>query len=122
MVMFLAFFLLVGGDTFKRKLVRLTEPPLSKKKITVHILDDINNSINQYMVMLLVTNVDGGSAYVDCLSHHRPRKRGRLGLATGVVHVIPYFGPVITVAKLPAWRPLCSLTRFQSLCWSQALQ
>ena len=42
MVVFLVFFLLLGGDTFKRKLVRLTGPSLSKRKITVRILDDIN--------------------------------------------------------------------------------
>ena len=35
MVVFLVFFLLLGGDTFKRKLVRLTGPSLSKTKITV---------------------------------------------------------------------------------------
>ena len=57
MVAFLVFFLLLGGDTFKRKLVRLTGPSLSKRKITVHILDDINASIQKYMLMLLTTNL-----------------------------------------------------------------
>src|SRR4029434_2562500 len=56
LVAFLVFFLLIGGDTFKRKLVRLTGPSLSKRKITVHILDDINSSIQKYMLMLLATN------------------------------------------------------------------
>jgi predicted PurR-regulated permease PerM len=37
MVLILVFFLLLSGDTFKRKLVRLTGPSLSDKKITVHI-------------------------------------------------------------------------------------
>ena len=32
MVLFLTFFLLLGGDTFKRKLVRLTGPSLSKRR------------------------------------------------------------------------------------------
>ena len=57
MVMFLTFFLLLGGDLFKRKLVRLTGPTLSNKKITVQILDDINDSIQKYLFMLLVTNL-----------------------------------------------------------------
>src|SRR6478609_8459617 len=57
MVTFLVFFLLLGGDTFKRKLVRLTGPTLSKRKITVQILDDINASIQKYMLMLLTTNL-----------------------------------------------------------------
>ncbi len=62
MVVFLVFFLLLGGDTFKRKLVRLTGPSLSKRKITVQILDDINASIQKYMLMLL----DDKSARRDC--------------------------------------------------------
>jgi hypothetical protein len=53
MVLILVFFLLLSGDTFKRKLVRLTGPSLSDKKITVHILDDINSSIQSYMFTLL---------------------------------------------------------------------
>jgi len=57
MVVFLVFFLLLGGDTFKRKLVRITGPSLSKRKITVKILDDINGSIQKYMLMLLATNL-----------------------------------------------------------------
>mgnify|MGYP007026942348 CR=1 FL=1 len=57
MVVFLVFFLLLAGDTFKRKLVKLTGPSLSRKKVTVHILDDINTSIQNYMFMLLVTNI-----------------------------------------------------------------
>ena len=57
MVLFLTFFLLLSGDTYKRKLVRLTGPSLSSKKITVHILDDINESIQRYLLMLISTNV-----------------------------------------------------------------
>ena len=57
MVAFLVFFLLLGGDTFKRKLVRLAGPTLSKRKITVKILDDINGAIQKYMLMLVVTNL-----------------------------------------------------------------
>ncbi|MEG2964439.1 MAG: AI-2E family transporter, partial [Janthinobacterium sp.] len=34
MVIFLVFFLLLSGDTFKRKLVKLTGPSLSRKKVT----------------------------------------------------------------------------------------
>ena len=37
--------------------MRITGPGLSDKKITVHILDDINESIQRYMFVLLATNV-----------------------------------------------------------------
>ncbi len=49
MVLFLTFFLLLSGNTYKRKLVRLTGPSLSNKKIAMHILDDINASIREFL-------------------------------------------------------------------------
>ena len=95
MVGFLVFFLLISGDTFKRKLVRLTGPSLSKKKITVHILDDINESIQRYMFMLFMT-----SLLVTLLSWIAFRwigleNAGAWAVAAGLLHVIPYFGPAV---------------------------
>src|SRR5690606_35776209 len=50
--LFIVFFGLASGNTFKRKLVKLAGPSLSQKKITVQILDNINASIQKYMFML----------------------------------------------------------------------
>ena len=98
MVLFLTFFLLLGGDTFKRKMVRLTGPSLSKKKITVQILDDINDSIQKYLFMLLLTN-----ALVAVLAWFAFRwigleNAGAWAVASGLLHVIPYLGPGVTAA------------------------
>lgn len=98
MVLFLIFFLLLSGDTYKRKLVRLTGPSLSSKKITVHILDEINESIQRYMFMLLITN-----ALVAVLSWIAFRwmgleNAGAWAVAAGLLHVIPYFGPLLIAA------------------------
>jgi predicted PurR-regulated permease PerM len=100
MVLFLTFFLLLGGDTFKRKLVRLTGPSLSKKKITVQIVDDINDSIQKYLFMLLLTN-----ALVAVLAWIVFRwigleNAGAWALASGLLHVIPYLGPGVTAAAV----------------------
>jgi predicted PurR-regulated permease PerM len=100
MVVFLVFFLLLAGDTFKRKLVRLTGPSLSKKKITVKILDDINGSIQKYMVMLLTTNVLVG--FLAWIAFHWMglENAGAWAVAAGMLHVIPYFGPAITAGAI----------------------
>jgi predicted PurR-regulated permease PerM len=100
MVMFLTFFLLLSGDTYKRKLVRLTGPSLSNKKITVHILDDINASIQRYMLMLLATNVLVGLLTWIALRWIGLDNAGAWGVAAGLLHVIPYFGPVVTAAAI----------------------
>ena len=96
MVIFLVFFLLIGGDTFKRKLVRLTGPSLSRKKITVQILDDINGSIQKYMLMLLTTNLL--VALLSWIAFHLMglENAGAWAAAAGVLHIVPYLGPGIT--------------------------
>lgn len=95
MVLFLVFFLLLSGDTFKRKLVKLTGPSLSKKKITVHILDDINASIQRYMFMLLVTNVMLAATMWLVFRLIGLQNAGAWAVAAGLLHIIPYFGPML---------------------------
>jgi predicted PurR-regulated permease PerM len=98
MVLFLAFFLLLGGDTFKRKLVRLTGPTLSNKKITVQILDDINDSIQKYLFMLLVTNALLAVLVWIAFRWIGLENAGAWAVASGLLHVVPYLGPGVTAA------------------------
>jgi predicted PurR-regulated permease PerM len=96
LVLFLTFFLLLGGDRFKRKLVKLTGPSLSKKKITVQILDDINDSIQKYLLMLLLTNVLVGVLAWIAFRGIGLENAGAWAVASGLLHVIPYLGPGVT--------------------------
>jgi predicted PurR-regulated permease PerM len=98
MVAFLVFFLLLGGDKFKGKLVRLTGPSLARKKITVRILDDINSSIQKYMLMLLTTNLLVASLSWIAFRWIGLENAGAWGAVAGVLHIVPYIGPVITAA------------------------
>ena len=98
MVIFLIFFLLLGGDTFKRKLVRMTGPSLTKKKITVHILDDINGSIQKYMLMLLTTNLLVGLLAWIAFHWIGLDNAGAWAAAAGLLHIVPYLGPAVTAA------------------------
>ena len=100
MVLFLTFFLLLGGDTFKRKLVRLTGPSLSKKKITVQILDDINDSIQKYLFMLLATNMLVAALAWIAFRWLGLENAGAWAVASGLLHVIPYLGPGVTAAAI----------------------
>jgi predicted PurR-regulated permease PerM len=96
MVVFLVFFLLLGGDTFKRKLVRLSGPSLSKRKITVHILDDINGSIQKYMLMLLTTNLLVGLLAWLAFYWIGLDNAGAWAAGAGLLHIVPYLGPAAT--------------------------
>jgi len=98
MVVFLVFFLLLGGDQFKRKLVRLTGPTLSNKKITVNILDDINGSIQKYMFMLLTTNLLVALLTWIALRWIGVENAGAWAVGAGFLHIVPYLGPGVTAA------------------------
>ena len=100
LVLFLTFFLLLGGDTFKRKLVRLTGPSLSNKKITVQILDDINDSIQKYLFMLLLTNALVAALAWMVFRWIGLENAGAWAVASGVLHVIPYLGPGVSAAAV----------------------
>ena len=95
MVLLLVFFLLLAGDSFKRKLVRVTGPSLSDKKITVHILDDINVSIQRYMFTLLVANVLLALLTWSTFWWIGLENAGGWAIAAGILHVIPYLGPAL---------------------------
>jgi predicted PurR-regulated permease PerM len=111
MVVFLVFFLLLAGDTFKRKLVKLTGPSLTRKKVTVHILEDINTSIQNYMFMLLVTNTLLALLMWGVLRMIGLENAGAWAIFAGVAHVMPYFGPLlITLAT-----GLVAFLQFESL-------
>ena len=100
MVVFLVFFLLLGGDTFKRKLVRVTGPSLTKRKVTVHILDDINGSIQKYMLMLLATNLLVVLMSWIAFIFIGLENAGAWAVAAGVFHIVPYLGPAIAAVGI----------------------
>ncbi|MEO6354763.1 MAG: AI-2E family transporter [Oxalobacteraceae bacterium] len=98
MVVFLVFFLLLSGDTFKRKLVKLSGPSMARKKIAVHILDNINTSVQNYMSMLLVTNLLLAVVTWIALRWIGLENAGAWAVAAGFLHIIPYFGPLLITA------------------------
>jgi predicted PurR-regulated permease PerM len=111
MVVFLVYFLLLAGDTFKRKLVKLTGPSLSQKKITVHILEDINTSIQNYMFMLLVTNLLLALLMWLALYAIGLENAGAWAVSAGLMHLMPYFGPLLITSATG----LVAFMQFESL-------
>jgi len=92
-VLFLAYFLLVSGDTFRRKLVRISGPTLSKKKITLQVLDDITGQIQRYLLVQIVTSILVGVATWFAFLWIGLEHAAILGVAAGVCNTIPYLGP-----------------------------
>lgn len=95
MVIFLVFFLLLAGDTFKRKFVHVCGRNLSEKKISVHMLGEIHRSIRLYMMMMVVTNVLLALLTWAAFRWIGLENAGMWAVVAGALHVIPYFGPLL---------------------------
>jgi predicted PurR-regulated permease PerM len=100
MVLFLVFFLLVTGDLFKRKLVKIAGPTLTKKKITVQIMDDINRQISGFLRVQVVTSALVGVLTSGALWYFGVRQYIIWGILAGVFNSIPYLGPLIVTGGL----------------------
>jgi predicted PurR-regulated permease PerM len=111
MIAFLVFFLLLGGDTFKRKLVRLTGPSLSNRKTAMRILDDINESIQKYMLMLLTTNLVVALLSWIAFRWIGLENAGAWAAATGLLRIVPYLGPGVAAFATG----MAAFMQFQSL-------
>lgn len=99
MILFLSYFLLVADDLYKRKLVKIA-PTLSKKRITVQIVDEIGTQIERFMLVQVLTSVIVGVATSVALWWIGLDQPVIWGLAAGVFNSIPYFGPLIVTGGL----------------------
>ena len=100
LIFFLVFFLLQSGDMFKRKLVKIAGPTLSKKKVTVEILDEINHQIGGFLFVRAVSSFAVAIVTWLALRWLGVENAGVWGMAAGVLNSIPYFGPVIVSGGL----------------------
>jgi predicted PurR-regulated permease PerM len=100
MVLFLVFFLLLTGDLFKRKLVRIAGPTLTKRKVTVQIMDEINKQISAFLRVQVVTSLVVAVATGVALWWFGVEQYIIWGLLAGIFNSIPYLGPVVVSAGL----------------------
>ena len=100
LIFFLVFFLLQSGDLFKRKIAKIAGPTLSRKKITVEIMDDINRQIGGFLFVRGVTSLVVAIITWLALLWLGVENAGFWGIAAGVLNTIPYFGPFIVSGAL----------------------
>ena len=110
-VIALVYFLLIAGDSFRRTLMRISGDTLSKKKITLQILDEIDSQIQRYLLVQLATSgllgVVAWLVFVSIGLENAPF----WGLLGGVLHLIPYAGPTAFVLLVG----LVAYAQFESL-------
>ena len=99
MVLFLVFFLLVTGDLFKRKLVKIAGPTLTRKKITVQIMDEINKQISGFLRVQVITSAAVAVATSLVLWWFGVQQFVVWGLLAGIFNSIPYLGPLVVTVR-----------------------
>ncbi len=110
-VVALVYFLLIAGDTFRRTLLRISGDTLSKKKVTLHILDEIDGQIQRYLLVQIATSALLGALAWVVFSWTGLNNALTWGCIGGVLHLIPYAGPAAFVALIA----LVSYVQFDSL-------
>ncbi|MDQ0610032.1 putative PurR-regulated permease PerM [Variovorax sp. W1I1] len=98
LVAFLTYFALCSGDTFRRKLIKITGSSLQKKKVTVHVLDDITRNIERYLLVQIFTSVLVGLATGLAFWAIGLENAAVWGIIAAVTNLIPYIGSVIVLA------------------------
>lgn len=94
LVLFLAYFLLSSGDLYRRKLVKIVGPSLTKKKVTVQILQEIDQQIESFLMVQVFTSALVGTATWLAFRWIGLEQAAVWGLLAGVCNSIPYVGPI----------------------------
>ena len=94
-VLLLTYFLLASGAHFRRKLVQLVGPSLSRKKDAVRILDEIDTQIQRYLLVTLASNALLAVGTWLAFLALGLDQAGVWGAAAGVFHFVPYLGPAL---------------------------
>ena len=100
MVLFLVYFLLVTDDLFKRKIVKIAGPTLTKKKISVQIMDEINQQISNFLRVQVITSALVAVATSVALWAFGMDNYLIWSLMAGSFNSIPYLGPIIVSGGL----------------------
>jgi predicted PurR-regulated permease PerM len=101
-VISLVFLLLVAGDTFKRKLVRVSGETLQEKRITVEILEEVDRQIQRYLLIHVGTSALLGVLSWAVFAWVGLDNAAFWAVTAAVLHLIPYVGSALTIAATGA--------------------
>ncbi len=97
-VVFITFFLLASGNSFRRKVVRIAGPGFAQKRITVQALDEITDQIQRYLLVQLVTSILVGIVTWLLFLAIGLKHAAVWGVVACVLNFIPYLGSIVFTA------------------------
>jgi predicted PurR-regulated permease PerM len=93
-VLFVTFFLLVSGDTFRRKMVRIAGPGFGQKRLTLQALDEIDAQIQRYLLVQVFTSALVGAATWLAFLWIGVDNAAVWGVVSFALNFIPYVGSI----------------------------
>ncbi|MGE0448216.1 MAG: AI-2E family transporter [Vicinamibacterales bacterium] len=99
-IVFLVFFLLLSGRHVRNRIIEIMGPDADDRRTTATIIDEINTSIQRYLLVLLFTAVVVGLATWLMLRWMGVEQAAMWGMLAGIFNSIPYFGPVVVSGGL----------------------
>ena len=97
-VVFIAFFLMASGDSFRRKMVKIAGPTFAQKRITVQLLDEVTEQIHRYLLVQVFTSVLVGILTWAAFSVIGLEQAAVWGVVAFVLNFIPYLGTIVLTA------------------------
>lgn len=94
-VVCIVYALLVGGDLYKRKIVRIVGPSLSSRRLTVEILAEIERQIERFLWARASISAIIGVAIWLSFRMMNLEEPGVWGVLSGLLFTVPLVGPTI---------------------------
>ena len=110
-VLLLTYFLLSAGSHFRRKLVKLVGPSLSRKKDAVRILEEVHLQVQRYLFVLVTSNTLIAVLTWWAFELFGLEHAGAWGIAAGILRFVPYLGTLVIVSA----SSIAGLLQFGSL-------
>ena len=99
-VFFLTYYLMLAGDFYRRKIASIAGPHLGRKRLALHIMQDVDDQIRRFLVARLVISLIVAVATGGSLALLGMKQAVMWGIIAGVLNVIPYIGPLAAIAAI----------------------
>jgi predicted PurR-regulated permease PerM len=96
-VLCLVYYLLLAGDLYRRKIVRIVGSSLAEKRITVEILGEIERQIERFLWARVLISIIVGLAFWLAFTVIGLEDPGVWGLLSALFFSVPFVGPTIIV-------------------------
>ena len=116
-VVFLTFFALASGNLLRDKLLRIAGTSLERRKVTIHVLQDITGQIQRYLLVQVFTSLLVGVATGLAYWALGLENAAVWGVVAGVLNLAPYIGSALVTSA----SALVAFLRFGTLDMALAI-